>query len=80
MVEYGIWSDAADGFISAGLTEAEAPGELDRLVADDGEDRDDLEVLRVCPEPGHEEEPADGCAECEAEAEDEDEDTEEEDE
>jgi hypothetical protein len=63
MQEHGIWSGAAGGFIASQLTEAEAPSELARLVAG-GEDADDLEILRACPQPGHDEQPEDGCEDC----------------
>ena len=43
--------------MSTDLTEQEVPGEIDRLVADD-EDRDDLEGIETCAEPGHDEQPA----------------------
>ena len=46
-------------FVSTDLTEQEVPGEIDRLVADD-EDRDDLEGIETCAEPGHDEQPAFG--------------------
>jgi hypothetical protein len=61
---FGIWSGAAGGFVSTELTEPEVPGEIARLVAD-GEDRDDLEGIEMCPEPGHDEQPALGCQDCE---------------
>jgi hypothetical protein len=69
MTMWGIWSGAAGGFVFTDPTEQEVPGEIDRLVADD-EDRDDLEGIEMCAEPGHDEQPAFGCQDC---AEDDDE-------
>lgn len=71
MIEYGVWSDAAGGFIETGLwSDVEAQQALFAQIRA-GEDPGDLDVLPVCPD--HEEQPARSCEECDAEeAEDED--------
>lgn len=70
--ELGIWSDAAGGFIDAGLySEDEAEAAIVSLVAD-GETQGDLSVIEVCPE--HQEQPKDGCEECAADDDDDEQD------
>lgn len=60
--EFGIWSDAAGGFIETGFwSKMEAEGAMPALIAE-GEDEDDLSALAICAE--HEEQPADTCEEC----------------
>jgi hypothetical protein len=70
---YGAWSEGAGGFVYSGDCATEvanwAADELRTLAKED--DTDKLEILAVCHE--HEEQPKDGCEECNAEA-DEDED------
>lgn len=61
--EYGIFSESAGGCIYAPCySPEEANRERDRLIADVGEEADDLTVLELCPE--HEEQPKHGCEEC----------------
>jgi hypothetical protein len=63
MAEYGIFSESAGGCIFAPCYSVqEAEQERDRLVAEDGEELDDLTVKELCPD--HEEQPKDGCEEC----------------
>lgn len=75
-IEYGIWSDAAGGFIATALyNEEQCAKELAALIAGNaqtgGEDPADLQVLQICSQ--HEEQPANGCEECEEEDQEEDE-------
>lgn len=64
--EYGIWSDAAGGFIETQMrSPREAAEARDALVAD-GEETSDLKVLEICPD--HEDQPKAACEECFAEA------------
>lgn len=67
--EYGIWSDLAGGFIDGQMSAERAEQERDRLVAEDGEEADDLKVVELCEQ--HEEQPKDGCEECASEWEEE---------
>lgn len=63
--EHGVWSDAAGGFVETGLY---LPSQVDEAVArlvGQGEDRDDLTVLAICPD--HEERPAQQCEDCDGE-------------
>lgn len=63
MPEYGIFSESAGGCVYApcySLVEAE--GEWARMVAEDGEEPEDLTVHELCPD--HEEQPKHGCEEC----------------
>lgn len=62
-VEYGIFSESAGGCIYAPCySPEEANRERDRLIAEDGEEADDLTVQELCPE--HAEQPKNGCDEC----------------
>lgn len=71
MREFGIWSDAAGGFIDYGYATVESaqPAVEDFIAA--GEDADDLKVLEICQEHRDEEQPAQGCEFCNAEPDDE---------
>jgi len=63
MTEYGIFSEAAGGCIYAPCcSTGEAETERQRLIAEDGEEPDDLTVVELCPD--HEEQPKNGCEEC----------------
>lgn len=73
MDEYGIWSDLAGGFIETDFHDeagkAEAQEQIDDACKGFGGDLDPDEavacsVIRICPD--HEEQPADGCEECDA--------------
>jgi hypothetical protein len=71
---YGAWSEGAGGFVYAPLDCAIevanwAADELRQLAKDD--DTDTIKILAICPD--HEEQPKDGCEECNAEADEEDE-------
>lgn len=70
---WGVWSELAGGFVgSAGLyTKEEANTDREHLI-NQGEDPADLEVIEECAE--HDEQPADGCEECETETDEDDED------
>ncbi|MFD5566674.1 hypothetical protein [Streptomyces cadmiisoli] len=76
MTEYGIFSEAAGGCIYAPCYfTKEAEQERDRLVAENGEEAEDLTIEELCPD--HEEQPKHGCEDCGEEyAEDSDEDKE----
>lgn len=64
--EYGIWSEAAGGFIETQMrSPKEAANECEALIAE-GEERSDLKVLEICPD--HEDQPRTSCEECFAEA------------
>lgn len=69
MIEYGIWSGNAGGLIDGQMSEDEAKEQRIRLIAEEGEDADDLKVVELCEQ--HPEQPQDGCEECEADEEDE---------
>lgn len=63
---WGVWSEDAGGFLTVEYsTRAHADAELGRLEADDPDDA--LRVLEVCPDHHDEEQPKDGCEECEPE-------------
>lgn len=67
MTEYGIWDDGQGGFIAAQCySPAEATLALDQFQGEyrtAGEDPDVLSFVEMCPD--HEEQPNDGCEECE---------------
>lgn len=65
MTEYGIWSDLAGGLIDGQMSEETADAERLRLIAEDGEEADDLKVVELCEH--HEEQPKYGCEKCAAE-------------
>lgn len=65
MIEYGIWSDLAGGLIDGQMSKASAETERLRLIAEDGEEADDLKVVELCEQ--HEEQPKEGCEDCAAE-------------
>lgn len=65
MTEHGIWSDLAGGLIAGQMSKAGAENERLRLIAEDGEETDDLKVVELCEQ--HEEQPKEGCEECAAE-------------
>lgn len=63
MISYGVWSDAAGGFID---TDNYSMGSAENARAywiDQGEDSDDLTILEMCEY--HEEQPRTGCEGCE---------------
>lgn len=67
-ITYGAWSEGAGGFVYSGVdcaTEAAnwAADELRTLAKDD--DTDKFEILAICRE--HNEQPANGCEDCNAE-------------
>lgn len=63
MTEYGIFSESAGGCVYAPCySPEEADEERARLVAEDGEEADDLTVHELCPD--HEDQPKHGCEEC----------------
>lgn len=67
-VTYGAWSEGAGGFVYSGVdcaTDAAnwAADELRQLAKDD--DADTIQILAICRE--HEEQPANGCEDCNAE-------------
>jgi hypothetical protein len=71
MTEYGIFSESAGGCIYAPCYSVqEAEQERDRMVDEDGEEREDLTIEELCP--AHEEQPKHGCEECVDDEEDED--------
>jgi hypothetical protein len=63
--EYGIWSEAAGGFIETQLHSPRAGAEARDALVEDGEERSDLKVLEICPD--HEDQPKATCEECFAE-------------
>lgn len=66
--EFGVWSELDGGFLVAQTwSSAEAEKEREQLITD-GEDPDYLTVMDICPD--HEEQPRDGCEECNAEDDD----------
>lgn len=69
MIEHGIWSDLAGGLIDGQMSKETADAERLRLIAEDGEEADDLKVVELCEQ--HEEQPKEGCEDCVAEWEDE---------
>lgn len=62
MTTYGIWSEAAGGFIETDLRKSGIDASLNHWVSQ-GEDPEDLEAKEVCAD--HPEQPADACEECE---------------
>ena len=62
MSDWGVWSDAAGGFIETQTWSPTAAEEARRVWIVKGEDADDLSVLPICPQ--HEEQPRDTCEEC----------------
>ena len=67
--EYGIFSETAGGCIYAPCySTEEADRERERLIAEDGEESDDLTVFELCPD--HEEQPKNGCEGCALDGED----------
>lgn len=73
-ITYGAWSEGAGGFVYSGVdcaTDAAnwAADELRELAKED--DTDKFEILAICPD--HEEQPKNGCEECNEEAADEEE-------
>jgi hypothetical protein len=66
-ITYGAWSEGAGGFVYTGDCATEvanwAADELRRLAKDD--DTDTIQILAICPD--HEEQPKDGCEECNTE-------------
>jgi hypothetical protein len=61
--EYGIFSESAGGCIYAPCySREEAEEQRARLVAEDGEEPEDLTIEELCPD--HEEQPKHGCEEC----------------
>lgn len=68
-ITYGAWSESAGGFVYSGVdcaTDAAnwAADELRQLAKED--DTDKFEILAICPD--HEEQPKNGCEECNEEA------------
>lgn len=63
-ITYGAWSEGAGGFVYTGDCATEvanwAADELRRLAKED--DTDTIQILAVCPD--HEEQPKNGCEEC----------------
>lgn len=67
--EYGVFSESAGGCVYAPChSPEEAEQERARMVAEDGEDADDLTVQELCPD--HAEQPRHGCEECAADNDD----------
>ena len=65
MTHLGLWTESGGGFVETGLyTQAEADGRLAEYVAEDPDNSEDLEIVEACSE--HEDEPAQGCSECDA--------------
>lgn len=65
MTEYGIWSDAAGGFVDTGLyTRTEMNKALDEHRSN-GDDT--ARIRRLCPDHADLEQPADACEDCAAE-------------
>lgn len=64
-VEYGIWTESDGGFSEVGLGKLQADHRLVELIAEDPDNAEDLKILEICGE--HEEQPAEGCEECEDE-------------
>lgn len=63
MPVYGIFSESAGGCVYAPCySPEEAEQERARMVAEDGEEADDLKIEELCPD--HEEQPKHGCEEC----------------
>lgn len=64
---YGVWSEADGGYIAIEDDRHSALNERSRLIHECGEYTDGLTVMAECPE--HEEQPKDGCEDCNAEEE-----------
>jgi hypothetical protein len=72
-INYGVWSEAAGGFISTdNFSMGSAENEMAWLI-EQGEDPDDLTVIEMCEEHRDAEQPRDGCEMC-ADEDDEEED------
>lgn len=69
-ITYGAWSERAGGFINSGDCATEvanwAADELRTLAEED--DTDTIQIFAICPD--HEEQPKNGCEECDAEGDD----------
>lgn len=63
---FGIWSQGSGGFIATEFrTQETAEAEILELVKGNPDLAEDtLEVLEMCQEPGHDEQPADDCEMC----------------
>lgn len=60
MTEFGIWSEEAGGFI---LTQIYSHDEGVKELTSMDSETDTLTVIEICPD--HQEQPKDGCEECE---------------
>lgn len=69
MTDFGIWTENDGGFVETQFySRAAAQKRIQELIAEDPDNADDLRALELCAD--HEEQPVDGCEECDAEDED----------
>lgn len=64
-IEFGIWTENDGGFVETGIySKEEGEKRLVEYFEEDADNVGDLTLVEICPD--HEEQPKDGCDECNA--------------